>query len=185
MVGFASSRTVTGKEERLLRTLYNETVEGFHREEPDSRSFEEVAQRAGIAEVGTPDTSLAIVGVAFRNLEKGGYVTRVKDPEGPLRYRISRIGERAVMNELMHEQQAALVTQVTDLQVSLRASEAAGALTAERRKMAEDKVYALEVELALALTRRPLWKRVLGIPDKPKMYESVDDFNDARERGEL
>lgn len=144
--------------QRLLTTLFNETVRDMHTNHPDSRRFEEVAAKAGMGVVGNPST-MTKPALAFRDLEKVGLVERVKDVDGPLRYKMTIAGVRYVMQLELAAAEMSWRSQVDTWQARAVHHED------EERKLAEENV-ALRQEL------RDAEGVIDGLLERPKPWYS-------------
>lgn len=144
---------------KLLTTLYEETVDGLRRNVPDSRTMEEIAQHAGMATVGQPDTRMARAAMEFRALAERGFVEAVKDPDGPLRYRITILGVMWVLDQASAGRERALKEEAA------RAGSDADHWRGEARRVQRELELAhADLELAedeLAHRRLPFWRRFM------------------------
>jgi DNA-binding MarR family transcriptional regulator len=151
-------------ERSLLELLYERGKPGvYHKRELDHASFEEVAQDAGLGTVGEAST-MTRPAMEFRQLEARGYVERVKDVEGALRYRVTQLGERAILTGRLREAEQA----------------SAAAIDLGRKRQArslEGKLAAARAELE-AWRKLPRWRRAFGEPNAVEIIEEQNRILD-------
>jgi hypothetical protein len=154
-------RDLEPDEVRLLRALDRMTPASYRKQERDHRPAEDVAQEAGLATVGEPDTRMATATLKLRRLLDSGYVASVKDGAS-LRYRLTQLAER----EMLTADLEALVDRQAKIEGRLKE-------TLERAIRAERREARWRDELAEL--RRPFWRKLLGRPasDAPRDPEPI------------
>jgi hypothetical protein len=143
-------RDLDPNERKLLRALDKMTPPSYRKQERDHRPAEDVAEEAGLATVGRPDTQMATAMLSLRRLVEAGYVSTVKDG-ADLRYRLTQLAER----EMLTADLQALVDRQARLEDQLGGAQ-------ERATRAEQRLDRLRDEVAEE--RRPLWRKLTGRP---------------------
>lgn len=132
----------------FLEALDRKTPPVYRQQERDAVRADQVAQDAGRATVGSPNTAMALAMREIVELEQYGLVQRVKDVDGPVRVRLMQLGER----ELRHRQLRSM--EYARREEAARAQDRYLAYCAVKRE--RDELRA-EVERL----RQPWWKRIL------------------------
>lgn len=145
---------LTQDELTLLRKLDETTPPVYRRQQRDHRPFEDVAQDAGLWRVGEPTGRAPML---FARLAEAGYVERVKDPSGPVRYRVSQLGERELLTAAathwkMQHDDVLEKWNADSRRLSGELSQARG-----QRERALARIAELE---------RPFWRKILNRPPK-------------------
>lgn len=140
--------TLDPNDARLLLKLDELTVPKYRRQKRDAMRADDLAQEAGRATVGSPDTRMAVAMRSLRAIEKVGLIERAKEEEGgeTIKYRISQLGEREIAARRM-----ARLAALLDAEES-------------KRRVAEQIAERLSAELADAL-------RDLGAAQAPKWWQ--------------
>jgi hypothetical protein len=139
----------------LLRKLDETTPTVYRTQERDHRPGEQVAQDCGLGIVGVPTGTRAAM--MFKELREAGYVEKVKDPDGPVRYRVSQMGERELLTAAGVHWKSELDKTVAEWQQDHDQQAAViGSLKAELEG----------VRAELAQERRPVWRKLLNRPPK-------------------
>ena len=91
---------LTGEEWYILRA-YDVHTPLYHTQERSGRRLEEVMQDAGLYVVGTPQQGGLTQHATFAaRLARNGYLERVKgEPDEPIAYRLTQLGERTVWQQ--------------------------------------------------------------------------------------
>ena len=135
-------------ERRLLEKLDELTPAKHRRQTRDDRTGEEVAEATRLADVRDIKPAVRAV-IGLNRLVEAGFVERARMQDGVSRYRVSQLGERALLHARLADLEKKLAKRDGVLAEVSRQSAARGA----RCEALEAQVRELE---------RPWWRRVLG-----------------------
>jgi hypothetical protein len=127
-------------ERRLLEKLDELTPTKSRRQARDDRTGQEVGEAAHLSQVPVADSTRIAYG--FKKLAEAGLVERTNG-NGPARYRVTQLGERALLNSRLRHLEREVAERDSRLEIAARTEERLLARIGE-------------------LERRPWWRRALG-----------------------